>query len=268
MSDAKTETVQLRSLRARYCLSGRPGAPTLMFCNSLMANLSMWNQVAAHLDGDWRLLRYDMRGHGGSEAPPGDYTVADLAQDAIDLLDYLQLSGVHLVGISLGGMVAMEMAVRQPQRFASLTVGNTGTRLSAETRQAWRERIVQARTDGLAAIAEATLQRWFTDGFAQREPALRQEVKDMLLSVDPQGYAGCAAAVRDLDMDNTPERIALRTLFLHGREDGAWPETGARELAARLHAQLSFVENAGHIPCIEQPGAYAGALQDFLKQHP
>ncbi len=260
-----SDIVQLRSLRTRYSLSGKPGAPTLMFCNSLMADMSMWNRVASHLDSDWRLLRYDMRGHGGSDAPPGDYTVADLALDAIDLLDYLQLSSVHLVGISLGGMVALQMAAHQPQRFASLTIGNTGTQLSAEARQAWAARGQQVRAHGVQAVADATLARWFTEGFPDREPALAQEVRDMLLSVRPEGYAGCAAAIRDLDIDDTPERIPLRTLFLHGRQDGAWPEAGARALAARLQAQLGFVEDAGHIPCIEQPSAYAGALRTFLE---
>ncbi len=261
-----SEIVQLRSVRARYCLSGKPGAPLLMFCNSLMADLSMWDRIASQLEDDWRLLRYDMRGHGGTDAPPGDYSVSDLAQDAIDLLDYLHLGDVHLVGISLGGMVALQMAAQQPQRFASLTLGDTGTRLPKEARDAWGARSQQARAQGLGAIAEATLSRWFLPEFLQHEPDAVQAVRRMLLSVQPGGYAGCAAAIRDLDIDDIPERIELRTLFLQGRQDAAWPEAGARELAERLNAQLRFVEDAGHIPCIEQPQSYAGHLRTFLEE--
>ncbi len=237
-----------------------------MFCNSLMADLSMWDPVARQFEGQWRLLRYDMRGHGGSEAPPGEYSVDELAQDAIELMDYLHLGAVHLVGISLGGMVALRMAVQQPQRFASLTIGNTGTQISKEGRDAWAARGRQARLEGLNSIADSTVSRWFTPNFLEREPVAVQAVRQMLLSVQPDGYAGCAAAIRDLGIDDAPERIELRTLLLQGRQDAAWPEAGARELATRLRAQLRFVEDAGHMPCIEQPQSYAAQLRNFLEE--
>ena len=259
-----SETVQLRSVRTRYCLSGPVGAPVVVFCNSLMTDLSMWDRVAPYLEG-WRLLRYDMRGHGGSDAPPGDYSVADLAGDISELLDYLQLSQVHLVGISLGGMVAMKMAAQHPQKIASLTIGDTGTQLTPEMRAAWDARVRQARSGGLESIAEATLSRWFRADFLQREAEVVDAVRRMLLSVQPEGYAGCAASIRDLDIDDLPERLNLRTLVLHGRQDGAWSAADAAALAGRMRAELKFVEDAAHIPCIEQPQAYARSLLAFLK---
>lgn len=259
-----TATAPLPSARIRYRLDGPPQAPVVMFCNSLMADHRMWDAIVPLMADGWRLLRHDMRGHGASSAPPGDYAISDLVQDAEQLLDHLGIRQVHLVGISLGGMVALQMAARSPERVASLVVGDTGTRMAQATRDAWDSRAREARDQGVHGLAEATLSRWFTADFLCREPAMVEAVRQMLLAVDPVGYAGCAAAIRDLDIDDLPEKIQTRTLVLHGLQDGAWPADGARELANRIGAKLHFIDPAAHIPCIEQPMDYAQALRAFL----
>ncbi len=260
-------TLEGKGGRVRFKLSGPAGAPVVLLLNSIMADLSLWDPVAERLEGAWQVLRYDMRGHGGSSAPMGPCTLQALAEDALDLLERLNLDRVHLIGISLGGMVALRMVATDTFRLASVTLSNTGCQLSDAARVTWAQRAKQATSGGMAAIADATLERWLTADFRRQQPAKVERTRTMLLSTTPAGYAACATAIGDMDIDHLPETVRLPALVIHGRHDPAWPLEGAEGLARRLNcAELVVVEDAAHMPCIEQPDAFVAAWLAFARR--
>ncbi len=261
-------TLKLPGGHMRFRLSGREGAPTVMFCNGIMADMSLWDAVASRLEPDWQVLRYDMRGHGGSDAPDGSYTIGELADDALGLVRRLGLARVHLVGISLGAMVALQMAVQAPSSLATVTLSNTGTRLPEGVREAWDQRVEQARRGEMAAIANATLQRWFLPDFLRDNAQQVAVTRSMLLATSQAGYAGCASAIRDMAIDALPPLVRVPTLVLHGRSDPAWPLEGAQALADRIPgAQFAVIDGAAHMPCIEQPVAFTDHWRVFASRH-
>jgi 3-oxoadipate enol-lactonase len=248
-----------------YRLQGPADAPVLMLGNSLAADLGMWNANLPALTSRFRVLRYDMRGHGASSAPPGPYTMELLADDAIALLDSLRIEQVHYVGVSLGGMVAQQLAVRYPNRIASVVLCATMSRQPAPA--AWDDRIALVRQSGMQAIAEPTLQRWFTAGFHESHPEAVDAVRQMILATPPEGYAGCAAAIRELAQDDLLPRITMPCMVMAGEHDGAATPAIAQAMAQRIpRAQLQLIAGAAHLPNIEQQAAFDTRLLAFLPQ--
>ena len=246
-----------------YRIEGPEGAPVLMLGNSLATEMSMWEPVLARLTSRFRVLRYDMRGHGASSTPSGNYSMAALADDAIALLDALKLQRVHFIGISLGGMVGQQLAARFPNRIAGLVLCAT---MSAQLApDVWAERIALVKAQGLEAIVDATLQRWFTPGFLEREPALADQVRSMILGTRAAGWLGCAAPIRDLAQTSLLERMHSPTLLLAGAQDAAAPPEMMQLLARQIAgATLHVIEGAAHLIPMEQPDAFSGAVLDFL----
>lgn len=241
---------------------GPEQAPVLVLSNSLGTDMAMWAPQIEAFSAKFRVLRYDSRGHGASGAPAGAYSMDRLGRDVIELLDALGLERVAFCGLSKGGMVGQWLGYRAPERISALVLANTAPYMGPPTN--WDARIATVRTDGLSAIAAASVARWFTPGFVQSHPAMVAEIEARFLSLDAAGYAGCCAAIRDMDLRATAPLISPPALVVGGLQDGSTPPEQARALVAAIPAaRLSMLE-AAHLSNVEQPDAFAEAVLEFL----
>ncbi|MDB5407964.1 MAG: pcaD [Rhodospirillales bacterium] len=256
--------IRAGALVVHYDLCGPAGAEVVMLANSLGTNFHVWDPQAAALSRKYRVLRYDKRGHGLTECPPGEaYTIAQLAQDAAALLDALAIQRVHFCGLSIGGMIGQKLAATAPERIASLTLCDTANRIGPP--QLWNDRIAAIRADGVAAIAAGTLSRWFTPRFHASHEAVVAGFAIMLSRTPAAGYIGCATAIRDEDLASDDARIRCPTLVVVGDQDQSTPVASAQALAAAIGgARLEIVADAAHISPIEQPHVLTALLTDFL----
>lgn len=246
-------------------LEGPEDAPLVMLSHGLATDLTMWDGLAAALRDRYRVLRYDARGHGGSPPTPGDYTLEMLGADAIGLLDALGVRRTHFVGLSMGGMVGMGLALDHPDRLLSLSVCDARAFAPPEYRDSWTQRAAAVRERGIEAIVEPTLSRWFTPAFATRDPEGPERMKAMIRRTSVEGYAGCAAALRELDYLRRLGELRVPTLFLGGAQDQGAPPAVMREMhAAAPGSRYAEIPDAGHIANIEQPDRFHAAIQDFL----
>lgn len=245
--------------------SGGPGLPALVLANSLGTDLRVWDALLPHLAGRFRLVRYDKRGHGLTEATPGPYTIAQLARDMAGLLDQLEIRQAIVCGLSIGGMIAQGLHAARPELVRGLVLMDTAHRIG--TAQTWQQRIDAVERGGIASIGDAVLERWFTAGFRSGRPEDLAGWRSMLTRTPVAGYLGCCAAIRDADLESAARGIAVPTLCMAGESDGSTPPALVRELA-RMVPGARFVElaGAGHIPCVEQPAATAQAIMDFLEE--
>lgn len=248
--------------RIAYRWDGSEDAPILLLSNSLGTHLGMWDAQIEAFARHFRVLRYDQRGHGQSDVAAGAYSMDRLGRDAIELLDALGIAQLDFCGLSLGGMVGQWLAVRAPERLRRLVLANTSAFMGPPS--AWQARIDGVRAQGMAPLAEASLARWFTAEFPARAPAAVAPVRAMLMACDPVGYAGCCAAIRDMDMRATAAMIATPTLVIAGRHDPATPPPHSEALARAIpDARLAMLE-AAHLSNVECPDAFAGEAINFL----
>lgn len=261
--------VRAGGLVVHYDLTGPEGAPVIMFSNSLGTNFHVWDPQAAALAGRFRVLRYDMRGHGLTDCPPagdGGYTIDGLAQDAIALLDALSVDRVHFCGLSIGGMVGQRFAAAAPERVISLALCDTASRIGPASR--WDDRIVAVSKGGIEAVAEAVLKVWFTQDFLSNQPEAARGYANMLIRTPVPGYIGCCIAVRDADLHADDVSIKCPTLVVVGDQDQSTPPAAARELVQAIHgARLEIIAGAAHIPTAEQPAALNRLLSEFFSAH-
>jgi 3-oxoadipate enol-lactonase len=247
--------------RIHYRLDGPVGAPALMLSNSLGTDLGLWERQLPVLGG-YRLLRWDARGHGRSDAPAGPYTMEQLSRDALALLDAAGIARTAYAGVSMGGAIGQWLAMNAPERIAGLVLANTAAQFG--TPEVWNSRIETVLRDGMGAVTPAVLERWFTPAFQARDPAEVDRVKAMLLATPPLGYAGCSAAIRDTDFRADLGRISAPTLVIGGEHDPATPPEKARELAANIPGAALVLLDAAHLSGNERPEAFNAALTDFL----
>jgi 3-oxoadipate enol-lactonase/4-carboxymuconolactone decarboxylase len=239
--------------------------PALLLANSLGTDLALWDPVLPQLAERFRVIRYDMRGHGASEASAGDYTIELLARDALAVADAAGAERFSFAGISIGGMVGQWLGAHASHRLDKLVLSNTSSRLPTDV---WAARIDAVRKGGTAAIADAVLARWFTPAFLAKRPPRVATARSTLEAVDAQGYVGCCAAIRDMDQGATAASIRAPTLVIVGSHDAATPKAHGEALAAAIPS-ATFVElDAAHIPVIEVPGAFVNALLGFLVNAP
>jgi len=252
----------------------KPNAPWVMFAHGIANDMSIWVDVAARLGSWFNILRFDARGHGGSESVGGDYTFDMLTGDAVALMDALEIPRAHYVGLSLGGMVGLGLALDHPDRLLSLTCCDARASISADYRKAWVDRRAAVLEEGMEPIVEQSMARWFAPGFRERQPGRAAQVEGMIRRTSPNGYRGCVAALLTLDYFRHLGRITTPTLYLVGEHDqGAPPSTVRRMQEATPAAQYVEIPEAGHLSCIEQPAAVADALASFfsdraLEAHP
>jgi 3-oxoadipate enol-lactonase len=223
----------------------------------------MWDDQLEALGERYELVRYDARGHGKSTAgAQPEYTLDQLAQDAIAVLDACGIARTHVCGISLGGMTAMTLALLAPDRVLKLALCNTSTHMPPK--DAWQARIDDVLKRGMSAVTEGTLERWFTPAFREAEPAKIDRVRSMLNGADPRGYAACAAAIRDMDLREAIGAITAKTLVIVGAVDPATPPAHAEFIASKIADAKLVTFDCAHLSNIECAAEFNAALLDFL----
>lgn len=246
-----------------YEIEGNESAPPLVLSNSLGTTLAMWDPQMPELRKHLRVIRYDTRGHGASSAPTGAYSIAELGRDLLGLLDALALDAVNWCGLSMGGMTGMWLAVNAPQRLKHIVLADTSTHMPPP--ELWNDRIQKVLGEGMAAIEEAVIDRWFTPEFQAQAPEAVAKVRAMLRATAPQGYAGCCAAIRDMDQRESIRRIHAPVLVIAGARDPATPPDHAQLIHERIAGSKLVTLDAAHLSNIEQPEAFTNAVVDFLK---
>lgn len=257
----KADTIYLN-----YELTGKEGAPIVMLSHSLGAGLTMWQPQRAALESQYQVLCYDMRGHGASDAPEGAYTLEQLADDALALLNALGIGQVHFAGLSIGGMIAQAMALNHPNRLRSLIVCSTSAYLPPQALPIVQERIETARNQGLQTLVDSTLERWFTPGYARQNPHILERVGRQFLATSIAGYTGCTAAIGKLNFLGRLAEITLPTLIMVGEEDPGTPVAASEAIHQQIRgSKLVILPSASHLNNIEQADLFNSHLLEFLK---
>lgn len=247
-----------------HVVTGRPDGPPVVFSNSLGSTHRMWDPQLAAFEEHYRVVRYDTRGHGQSPVPEGPYTIDDLADDLVALLDTLGIERAHLVGLSLGGMTAMRVAARHPERVVRLALLCTATHLPPTS--GWTERAATVRAHGTGAVAESVVARWFTPEFCTAHPDRRSAYEQMVAATPAEGYAASCEAIAALDLRDDLTRITAPTLAIAGTDDPATPPDRLAEIAAGLpDARLVQIAQAAHLANVEQSAAITPTLLDHLE---
>jgi 3-oxoadipate enol-lactonase len=255
---------QLDGVDIFYELTGPEDGLPLVLSNSLGCTLEMWDPLLPHLPDGLRILRYDRRGHGRSGVPPAPYSMGQLVRDTEQLLDHLALGPCVFLGLSIGGLVAQGLAVKRSDLVRALILSNTAARIA--TNAIWQERAATARVKGLEALADATMERWFTPRFRASPDFARWRA--MFCATPLDGWTGCAAAIAGTDFYTTTATLRLPTLGIAGDRDGSTPPDLVRETTDLIPgADFVLLRPAGHLPHIEKPADYAQALSDFLTRH-
>jgi 3-oxoadipate enol-lactonase len=245
-----------------YRVLGRSDGPTVVFLNSLGSDFRIWQEVVPAFLDRFRVILYDKRGHGLSDAPPAPYTMDDHADDLLGLLDLLRVGSAALVGVSVGGMIAQRVAVRAPERVKALVLCGTAAKIG--TPETWAERIAAVEGAGIDSIADRILERWFAASFRKTRIDDYTGWKNMLVRTPTHGYVGTCASIRDADLTADAARIKAPTLCAAGEEDGSTPPDLVRNTASLIPgARFEIIDRAGHIPCIEQPVV----LSKLITQH-
>ncbi|MBA4394937.1 MAG: 3-oxoadipate enol-lactonase [Desulfobacca sp.] len=249
-------------------LTGKEGAPVVMLSHSLGSNLAMWNPQRATLEPHYQVLAYDMRGHGASDVSEGAYTLEQLADDAVGLLDALHINRVHFVGLSIGGMIAQAMALNHPDRLRTLTLCSTSAYLPPPALPIVQERIETARKEGLQALVDSTLERWFTPAYGRQQAQTLESIRRQFLATSVAGYIGCNEAIGKLNFIEQLSTISLPTLIMVGAEDPGTPIAASEAIHERIkESKLVVLSSASHLSNIEQAGPFTNNLLEFLQTH-
>lgn len=248
--------------RIAHRIDGPDGAPILLLSNSLGTDMDMWAPQMDAWTRAFRVLRYDQRGHGASDAPAGSYSIDRLGRDVIELLDALQIEAVDFCGLSLGGMIGQWLGIREPRHLKRLILANTSSFMGPPS--AWDARITLVRDQGIGPLAKASVERWFTQDFAATGRDAMAPIAAMLQATDPQGYAGCCAAIRDMDMRRTVALIQAPTLIIGGTQDPATPPPHSEALANAIPSAELVMLHAAHLANVEKPDVFQATVASFL----
>jgi len=251
-----------------YDLTGPDKAPVVCFTHSLASDSGMWaEQLPPLLAAGYRVLRLDMRGHGGSDPVGGDYTMAELADDVAAALEFLGIARVHLCGLSIGGMLGQSFAIRHGQRLASAMLCDTAPQTPPGAAEAWAPRVAAVKkANALAPLAEATMERWFTDAYRPRNPGRWKQIHATIIGTTPRGYLGCAAAI--LNFDFVPMLASLRvpTLVVCGADDQGTPPAGNKRIAELIPGgRYEEIASARHFPNVERADVFNRILLGWLE---
>ena len=249
-----------------HSVQGHRRAMPVVFINSLGTDLRIWDGVVPYLADRFRIVRYDKRGHGLSDWSPAPNTIRTHTNDLVGLLDSLQIDETLVVGISVGGMIALDLAATYPRRVRAQVLCGTGPKIG--TAEMWNERIQTLRENGMDTLSDAILSRWFTVSFAQTKPAAYRGYRNMLSRTPVAGYTSLCEAIRDADLTEAVTAIRTKSLVLCGAEDVATPPELVGGMAKRMpQAQFSIIEEAAHLPCIEQPDVMAAHIMRFFEEN-
>ena len=257
--------LKVHGILHHYVIEGSKDKPILVFANSLGSDLRIWDGVVAHLAGEFRIIRYDKRGHGLSDVPAPPYSLNDFVLDLVGLFDALEIKQATVVGLSVGGVIAQGLAISYPDRVRALVLCDTGMRIGSFA--SWEERIATVKESGLSKLVGPSMERWFTAAFRENRSVEMQGYANMLLRIPQAGYLGACYALRDADLVQAASKINKPTLVLCGDQDIATPPDLGRELARAIpSANFSLINDAGHLACIEQPEAMAHQMMEFFRQ--
>lgn len=256
--------VKANGINIHYRTDGPSDAPWLMFSNSLATDLSMWDEQTAHFGRRYRVLCYDQRGHGQSDAPEGRYSFDTLIADAVALMDALRIERTHFCGLSMGGSTAMGLVQCHPTRLDRVIVCDSPCASSPASAQQWEERIAIAKSQGMTVLADPTIARWFPAETISAKPPHLAKIRQMILATPVNGFIGCAAALADHDFRAAVRTVTRPVLFLVGEKDGTTP-AAMRQLQSELPGSL-YVElpGAGHISNLDRPDMFNRAVEAFL----
>ncbi|MGI6245659.1 MAG: 3-oxoadipate enol-lactonase [Pseudochelatococcus sp.] len=256
---------RINDIVLHYRVRGDSAAPALVLVNSLGTDGRIWDELADLLAPRYRIVSYDKRGHGLSDAPKGDYTLDDHVADLAGLANHLGIDRLALAGVSVGGLIAQGFALRHADRLAALVLCDTAAKFGDA--DMWNGRIAAVRTGGMAALADTVILRWFPESYRREKPDAVAGWKNMLTRTPAAGYAGTCATLRDTDLRPLTGGIAAPTLVVVGDEDLSSPPALVRQTAEAIPgARYVEIAGAGHIPFIEQPGAMAALIDGFLRE--
>jgi 3-oxoadipate enol-lactonase len=248
-----------------YLVEGQDRAPALVFSNSLGTDLHIWDALIPPLLNHFRIVRYDKRGHGLSDVREPPYSIDDLAQDLVGLLEALSISEAVVCGISVGGLIAQRLASIHPHRVRALVLCDTGARIGSLA--SWEERIAAVKSSGLKVLAGPSMERWFTQAYRESCPTDVRGYSNMLLRTSVDGYIGACCVLRNADLTSEASRIKQPTLVLGGDQDVTTPPELGRQLARLIpRADFSLIQRAAHLPCIEQPKDVVERMMRFFRE--
>jgi 3-oxoadipate enol-lactonase len=267
MKETGTMRAKVNGISIEYVLQGRPGRPVVTLSHSLATSMEMWSPQVAALAEHFQVLRYDMRGHGASDAPAGPYSIEMLAGDVEGLWDELGIERSYFAGLSVGGKIGLMLARRCPGRLRGLILCNTTSRIPPEGRLVWDERIAQVLAGGMKSQLEPTLRRWFTDEFRDADPETMARIAGLIAATPPQGFIGCSRAIQEFDCMDSLSAIRTPVLLLPGEKDSGTPPAYSEAILERVPAaRLTLVPNAAHLSNVEQPGFVTAAMLEFLME--
>jgi 3-oxoadipate enol-lactonase / 4-carboxymuconolactone decarboxylase len=256
--------VTVNQIRLFYRLEGNQGRPVLVLSHSIGTDHAMWESQVQDLLSHFQVLRYDTRGHGASEVPPGEYSVEQLGRDVLGLVETLKFPRFAFCGLSLGGTVGQWLATHAPERLTGLILANTSPRLG--TPELWNQRIQSVRHGGMAAIADTVMQRFFSPESLARSSAYVESIRSVFLGTDVAGYAGCCAALRDFDFNRSLPQIGMPTLVIASDRDVSTPWAGNGEILVQGIRNARVVHlSASHLSNLEAPKSFTAALFAFLQ---
>ncbi len=245
-------------------IDGEQGTWVLL-SHGLATDLSMWDELTADLANRYRVVRYDARGHGGSVATDGAYTLDQLTADAVGILDALSIDRVHFAGLSMGGMIAQGLMLDHPSRIISAVIADSRHTTTDEFTAAWLSRAEEVRKGGIEAVVASTVERWSSTGLAERDPGVISRMEKMIRNTSALGYRGCAWALAYLNYGPRLGEIKTPTLVICGDEDHGAPPENSRQMHAMIAgSRFAVVEQAGHISNIEKPAVFNGAVASLF----
>ncbi|HEX2782806.1 MAG TPA: 3-oxoadipate enol-lactonase [Ilumatobacteraceae bacterium] len=250
--------------RIAYDTAGRPWRPALILTHSLGSDHRMWQPQVQALKSQYFVVAIDNVGHGESGVPEGDYAVSDLAAAVLAVAEATDLERFHYCGLSVGGLTGQWLGAHQPDRLISLTLSNTAAKIG--TAELWDERIRIARTEGMGALVDGVIARWFSPEFAQQHPELFTQARATLLATDPNGYAGVSAALRDTDLRESAGSIGVPTMVIGGLSDQATPVEQARWLHEQISGSRLVELDAAHLSNLDRESEFTAALDGFLAE--
>ena len=259
---------QTNGIETYYELHGKEGMPWLVLSHSLACSTRMWDEQIAAFKERYRILGYDTRGHGSSQAPAGAYTLEQLADDLKALLDRVGISRAHYCGLSMGGMIGQTFALKYPGTFTTLVLADTTSRMPAEALPTWQDRIRSAETKGMQPLVEPTLARWFTEPYRKAQPQTMQRIGNLIGSTPVAGYVGCCHAIPQINLSARLKDIRTPILIIVGEDDPGTPVAMSKEIhESAPGSKLVVLPKAAHLSNIEQSVAFNRALDEFLKAH-
>jgi len=255
-------TVESDGVRLHYEVSGDPEKAVLVLVNSLGSTLNMWDKVMPAFENQYRVLRFDMRGHGQSDVATKPFTIEQLGRDVLRLMDEAGSDRASVCGLSLGGVVALWLGIHTPKRVRRLILANTAARIGCH--EIWEQRIATVRDSGMPPLAELMPQRWFTPAYRAHHPDEMERVREMVLAANPGGYAACCAVLRDTDLRDEVGSVNTPSQVITGTHDPATPPGDGRALHAAI-PNSSYVElDASHLSAWERANEFAEAVMKHL----